>query len=126
MTDVTGATLRTTIAASLAAVSPAVEQRVIDFFVEKETAKRADAIVRGLDTLASFERELAKINRPDNKLLNADGSVQSEGYSQGRIDQIGKLNKKIGKLTEALDKALAGDMQALNNFKSDGSADDAE
>lgn len=112
----TSATLRETVAAGLLTVSEAVHERVVSHFVEKETGRRADAIVRGLDQLTEIDRDLNRINRPDQTTFNHDGSKASETYSQDRINALNKARTKRDRLVKALDKALAGDMFELNSF----------
>lgn len=109
-------TFRETLGAELAGISLSVESRVLDVYVEKEVAKRADAIVKGLDALNSLDRELLKISRPDNQLFTLNGGVASEGYTKARLELIGKAEKSRGKLVKALDKALGGDMADLYNL----------
>lgn len=115
----TTTTLREAVATQIAALSPTVEQAVIDALVTAETQKRADAIVKGIETLNGFQKELAKINKPDQVSYNADRTVSGESYSKDRLDAIEKITKKIDKLTKALDKALGGDMGDLYGFKAD-------
>lgn len=104
----------------LATVSQAVHDRVVDHFVERETGRRADAIVRGLEQMADLDREIGKIDKPDQKSIDIGGNVVSQTFSQGRWDQLQKFHGKRQKLIEALDAALAGDMNRLNNINKGG------
>lgn len=116
----TAATLRETVAAQVAQISPAVMDRVVAHLVAEEERKRADAIVKGVGDLNALQRERNKIARPDAVTYNADRSVAAESYSKARLDEIEKLDKRIDKLTKALDKALAGDMGDLLNVAKGG------
>lgn len=114
------ASLRQAVGDKLSTISTAVHDRVVDHFVERETGKRADAIVRGLEQMTDIDKEIKKIDRPDQKSLDAAGGVVAETYSQGRYDQLQKLKAKRQKLIEALDAALGGDMNKLANLNKGG------
>jgi hypothetical protein len=116
----TAQTLRETVAAQVAAISPAVEEKVVAHFVTAETKKRADAIVKGMDDLTAAQKDRAKIAKPDAVNYNADRTVASETYTKPRLDEIDKIDKRIDKLTKALDKAIAGDMGDLLNLGKGG------
>lgn len=116
--------LRQAVVDKLSTISAVVHDRVVDHFVERETGRRADAIVRGLDQMADLDREIGKIDKPDQKSLDAAGHVVSQTFSQGRWDQLQKLHGKRQKLTEALDAALDGDMNRLNNLNKGGDQKD--
>lgn len=108
--------LRAAVGDKLSTISQSVHDRVVDHFVERETGKRADAIVRGLEHMSDLDREIHKIDRPDQKSLDAAGVVVHETYSQGRFEALNKMKAKRQKLTEALDAALAGDMNKLKGY----------
>lgn len=110
------ASLRQAVGDKLSTISTAVHDRVVDHFVERETGKRADAIVRGLEQMADIDKEIKKIDRPDQQSLDAAGGVVAETYSRGRFDQLQKMKAKRQKLIEALDAALGGDMNKLANL----------
>lgn len=112
--------LRQAVGDKLSTISTAVHDRVVDHFVERETGKRADAIVRGLEQMADLDREISKVDKPDQKSLDAAGAVVSETYSQGRIDALNKHKAKRQNLIAALDAALAGGMNQLNNLNKGG------
>jgi hypothetical protein len=109
-------TIREAVAEQIAAISPEVENSIVQHFVAAETKKRADAIIKGMDDLASAQKERSKLAKPDLATYNADRTVASESYSKARLDEVEKIDKKTDKLTKALDKALSGDMGDLLNL----------
>jgi hypothetical protein len=112
-------TLRETVAEQVAAISPEVETKVVDHFVAAETRKRADAIIKGMDDLAALQKERPRLAK-GTTLYNADRTVASETFTQQMLDGLEKHDKKIEKLTRALDKAIAGDMGDLLNIGKGG------
>lgn len=97
--------IRDAVAAALSDLGDNTRSRVVEHFANIEAQKRADALVAGLNKLNDFERDLRKINKPDQETFNADGSVASATYSKDRLEAIKKLNDQIEKLTKALNKA---------------------
>ena len=116
----TALTLKETVATRFAEIGESVEAAVVEYFVVKETAKRADAIVKGMDDLTAIDRELTKIKRADAVTYNADRTVAGETYTKARLDEIDKAEKKRDKLVKALDKAIGGDMGDLYNIAKGG------
>lgn len=113
-------TLREAVASQIAQINPVVGEKVVEHFVQTEINKRADAIVKGLDTLSNFQRERAKLAKPDQVSYNADRTVAAETYSKAKLDEIEKLDKKIEKLEKAINKAIDGDMGDLYNLNKGG------
>lgn len=113
-------TVLAAVAASVAALAPAVEQDVIDTLVLREREKRSALIVRGFDELRSQENAFKKF-KPDVVTYNGDGTVSSEQWSKAKLDERNKAQEKLNKLITAIEKALEGDTQklteALNNTK---------
>ena len=74
-----------------------------------------------MDDLVALQKERQKIARPDQVTFNADRTPATETYSRARLDELDKADRKIGKLTAALDKAIdTGDLADLYNLgKSD-------
>lgn len=88
-----------------AALSPEVEEQVVNHYVEKEKNRRSDALVKGMDKLTSLENDLKKI-KPDQVQLDADGKELSSSYSKAKYEEKKKLEEQIGKLEKIIDKAL--------------------
>lgn len=109
-------TVRQAVTEQIAQAVPAVQDRVVQHFVEKEVARRADIITRGLDKHQELQRERAKTNKPDAVTYNADGSVASEGYTKDRIEANKKADEKLAKYERALDKAIEGDVSDLSQL----------
>lgn len=90
---------------------------VVEHFAKQEAEKQGTALIKGLDKLSSLERDLNKINRPDVKTYNEDGSEASATWSKDRLDERKKLSEQIEKLSKAIDKADdKGDFADLYNL----------
>jgi hypothetical protein len=112
-------TTRTTVADQIKAISPAVEDRVLEAAVlfAREVTRRADMIVAGLDQLKKLETEGYKIAKGSVVTFNADGSEASLTYTKEQLEEIKKNDEKVKKLTGALDKAIGkGDVGDLSNL----------
>jgi hypothetical protein len=114
MTDI-----RKDIAARIAEINPQVSESVVSAIVSREVEKRSNAIVQGLDKLRDLERDLKKI-KPDQVTYDVDGKVKDESWSQGQLKSLTEARQKIKKLTDAIDKALGGDIGDLNNVNGKG------
>ncbi len=107
-------TIREAVAQGLSNLGGRTRQSVIEHFASQKAEKQAQALIKGLDKLNGFERDLNKINRPDVQTFNEDGSVASATFSKERIEERKKLNEQIEKLTNAINKADdAGDFDKL-------------
>lgn len=107
------------VAEKIAAISPAVNEKVIDALVARELEKRSDAVLGGLDKLRTMQNDLRKI-RPDvGGAFDEDGNeVKPTLYSKAKFDERKKLNEQIEKLQKALDLAIdKGDMSKLYELK---------
>lgn len=90
---------------------------VVEHFAKLEAEKQGTALIKGLDKLSNLERDLNKINRPDIKTFNEDGSEASASWSKDRLEERKKLTEQIEKLTKAIDKADdKGDFADLYNL----------
>lgn len=86
----------------LSTYSTAVKDRIVDALYEEEVKKRTDAATRIFQEIGTKEKELAKINRPDNVVFDADKKPIQEGYSKERLEAIQKLKEEIEKLESKL------------------------
>lgn len=109
-------TIREKVGERIAALSPAVEAKVIEHFVQKEADRRADAIIKGIDKLTDLTRERRKTEKGDIISYNSDGSVATQTYSKDRLEANKKADEQIQKLAKAIDKALEGDASDLFNL----------
>jgi hypothetical protein len=99
------------------------EDILAGFIEDMATAKAAKcraSLTKGWDKLYELQDGRAKINRPDSVLKDITGKELSAGYSQKRLDEIASFNKKIAKLSEALEKGFFGDVNDLNKLLSGG------
>ena len=78
-------TITDAVAEKIAAISPAVNEKVIDALVVRELEKRSDAVLTGLDKIRGLQNDLKKI-RPDvGGAFDEDGTeVKPILYSQVR------------------------------------------
>lgn len=99
-------TLRDSVRDNLIATLPErTRGLVVEHYAAAEADKQAKALIAGLDKLSLLERELNKINRPDNVGYDADGKPVSESFTKGRLDEIKKAKEQIEKLVKAINKA---------------------
>lgn len=128
MTETTQTLLSTVAGLLRDKATASIEDKVAETLFEREVNKRAEAIVKVLDLIQQEERELKKIDRPDQVTYGRDKKVQSESFSKGRLDDIEKKTKKIEKLKNAVNKALekqdCGDLYnaAAGKLKEDDSS----
>lgn len=108
-------------------LGPRVESYVVDKIVDRELEKRAVPITQGMDTLAKFEEELKKVDKPDMIARDKEGRIVSEAYSSKRLEEIKKAKEKIEKLHKAIEKAyLNGDIKDLIQLNQSGGQDKKE
>lgn len=84
----------------------AIEEKVAETLFEREINKRSEAVVKVLDLIAQEEKELKKVDRPDNTSYDRTGKPVSESFSKARLEDIAKKTKRIEKLKGAINKAL--------------------
>lgn len=96
--------VQTTVAAKITALAPLVEDKVVDAIVDREVSKRSDALVKLIDAVDIFERDLKKVK--PKQTFDIDGKVISESYDKQTLEERNKLVKKISKYTTAISKAL--------------------
>jgi len=85
----------------------AIEEKVAETMFKREIDKRSEAVVKVLDLISQEEKELKKIDRPDNMVYDRTGKAVGEGtYSKGRLEAIQKIVKRIEKLKNSVNKAL--------------------
>lgn len=110
-------TIRDAVATAVANVGPRTRAAVVEHFAEIEAKKQAAAIIKGLEKLTEFQRELSKI-RPAHTAYNAEGQPVGEPtFTKDQVDQRKKLTEQISKLEAAVNKADdAGDFGDLYNL----------
>lgn len=85
------------------------ELTLIETLVERDGEKLSKALVQVWDKIQKLRSDLDKIQRPDHILYGPNREKLSESYTKGRLDEIEKLVKQIGKLENAMEKALTKD-----------------
>ena len=101
--------IRTKIADEMKNISPKIEVAIVNHLTDKEKTRRADAWLKVFDQLDKAEKEHTKIARADviNITYNDKGQKeQYEAFSPARVKEIEKLDERITKLKNALNKSL--------------------
>jgi len=100
-------TISEAVAEKIASAGPEIRKRVIDHLAEEKVAKLSNLVMKGYAALDDLEIQLRKL-KPDNKTYAPDGSgaLLQEGFSHGRMEERKKLQKRITKLTSALNQML--------------------
>lgn len=96
--------IKTKVAEKLATSGPTVLNTIVDALVQSEINSRVETANKGLKALENLEKELAKINKPDN--IYWQGDTKIEAMTDSRRQSISKSKEKIANLTKALDTAL--------------------
>lgn len=112
-------TITDKVAEQIAAISPRVNERVIEHLVTVELEKRTNAIVAGLETLRGLQNDLRKVKPDVGGSFDEDGNeTKPTQYSKAKFEERKKLLEQIGKYEKALDLAIdKGDMSKLNELK---------
>ena len=112
-------TITDAVAEKIAAISPAVNEKVIDALVVRELEKRSDAVLSGLDKLRTMQNDLRKIKPDVGGFFDEDGNeTKPNAYSKAKFEERKKFNEQIEKLQKALDLAIdKGDMSKLYEIK---------
>ena len=120
--------IRTDVAAKIAAIAPRVETELVEAIVDKRVEKMVSSLMSCLDKLETAEKEFTKLG-PDNIFFDGDGKKIDEAFSKKRVEERGKAQGKITKLTNAINKAIdKGDYSDVYNLAAgkDTPASDAE
>lgn len=93
------------VAESIAALGPQVHDKIVGVMVDREAERRSSAMVKVIDKLEGFEKDLLKL-KPDGATYDEKGNKITEYYSKQRTDERKKLGDKIAKWTAGINKAL--------------------
>jgi uncharacterized protein YkuJ len=112
-------TITDAVAARIAAISPEVNNRVVDHLVNIELEKRTNAIVDVMSKLRDLQNDLKKIKPDLGGYFQEDGTeVKPVNYSKDKFEARKKLIDQIEKYEKALDLAIdKGDMSKLYDLK---------
>lgn len=108
--------LVTDVASRIANGAANVRERLVECMFDREQEKRVQDLDKGFQRRTELSRALNKVNRADNVLKNADGSVAQELYTDARIKEINKAKENLQKHENAMEKALGGDFQKLREL----------
>lgn len=84
-----------------------VRQLLVDNLVSKEVNERVDLLNKGLTKRIEADREVKKASKPDVEAFDASGKSVSCSFSKQQVEALKKAREQLGKLDNALDKALA-------------------
>jgi Skp family chaperone for outer membrane proteins len=126
-------TLRARIEAVIETSGDNVVAKVVGAAVDTEIKRRADLLTAGVNAMRQLETDLRKI-QPDHKMVNADGTVLSEGFTVGKQKELAAHKDKMARLDQAittvLDKHDADSYskldQAIKKMSSKGGGADSE
>ena len=112
-------TITETVAERIAAISPQVNDKVVDHLVNLELDKRTNAIVEAMTKLRDLQNELKKFKPDLGGFFQEDGTeVKPTNYSKDKFDARKKVLDQIDKYEKALDLAIdKGDMSKLYDLK---------
>lgn len=106
-------TITSAVAEKLSNISPTVNEKVIDFMVNKEIEKRSDAIVKGIEKLNGLQNDMKK-HKPDQIFFDEEGNQTRAEWTKPKLEEKNKLTAQIDKMQKALDSAIGtGDMSKL-------------
>ena len=107
------------VAEQIAAISPQVEEKVVGVLVGRELDKRSEALVKGHDLLVDAEKTL-KGFQPDLRTYDEAGQELSAAWSKSKLGEKKKVTEKVARITNAINQALEGKMDALNKLNKSG------
>jgi phenylalanyl-tRNA synthetase beta subunit len=110
-------TLLSEIAKNVKAADAEVREKVVQSRINKEINSRVEALDKALGLRASMQNNIRKLERPDVKTFNTDGSVASASLSATQYKELKQAKEKIGKVDKAIKLALGGDYSKLNELK---------
>lgn len=98
-------TIREAVADTLGNLSERTRGQVVEHFASIEATKQANAIIGGLDKLASLENERRRI-KPAYAGYDLEGKGIGDAlFSKEQVEQNKKLGEQIEKLAKAINKA---------------------
>jgi hypothetical protein len=83
-----------------------------------EINRRVDLVTTGMRLVEKLEKDLNRINRPDNKVYDASGNTV-ETTSQARWEEIKKLKEKLDHVTKVVNSALTDNTSEAYNKLTD-------
>jgi hypothetical protein len=94
-----------------------VQETYITKLVQKEVENRVDLLDKAMQKRFACLDALNKINRPDVEHCDRDGKVIGGHYTKERSKAIKDAEEALGKVENAIDKALGGDWSKLKELK---------
>lgn len=96
----------------------AVKDKWLDLLVNRELDERVALLDTALKKRTEQEKEIRKLNKPDQKLRDAKGVVLFEGFTEPKLKELTDAQDKLKKLDAALDLALSkNDFSKLKESK---------
>lgn len=94
-----------------------IQERYIDTLVQKEISERVGLLDKAMQKRFTCLSELNKVNRPDIEAFDAEGKLVVGHFSKERIKAIRDAKEQLGKVENAIDKALGGDWSKVKELK---------
>lgn len=98
--------------------SQAVRDKFVSLLVERELDDRVALLDTTLKKRLDQEKEVRKLNKPDQKLKDATGKVILEGFTEPKLKELNEAQEKLKRIDNALDLALSkNDFSKLKEMK---------
>lgn len=101
-------TIREAIGERLKDIAGNVEDQIINVFVDREVDRRAKAVVNVIDQTIKMEQDLRKL-KPDVVTYSDNGDVATSSWTKAKLDEKKKLEERIQKFANAVNKAIDKD-----------------
>lgn len=98
--------LKVLVAEKLASAGPSVKEKVLTNLFDKELDRRTAAVMKIVDKLDAFEKDLKKKEKGDIETFDAKGKALPAVFSKQRNEELKKLRENITKHEKALELAF--------------------
>lgn len=85
--------------------NPTVYKTLVQSLVQEEINERIDLVTKAMGVLKMRSKELNGL-RPDSKLMDQEGKVIQEGFTQDQFNKRKKLVETVNNLEKALSEAI--------------------
>ena len=83
-----------------------VKDRIIKDLADKIIIERTQLLSKVLEKRKEADKELKKINRPDQTQYDGNGKEIGSSYTKDLIDKIRKAREKLNRIDKAIKKAI--------------------
>lgn len=109
-------TISQKVAEGIVAAAPQVLDSVVKTMVEKETDRRAAALLGAVELGQTTQRELSKAIQPDVRPTTFDSTgkpLGEVGFTKSRLAEQKKLTERLAKVNKAIEKATRDRASAI-------------